>query len=176
MKTYTSEELAEVLRLHKLWLNDEGGECANLSGADLRGAYLSGADLRGAYLSGADLRYADLSGADLRYADLRYADLRYADLRRADLSRANLSFTKISDDEYLVKSIFINGSKHSVSWWGLNEISIGCHRKEIEWWKENYKMIGEKERYTPEQCEEYYQYILICEQMQKSLKNEKATE
>ena len=44
---------------------------ADLSGADLRGAYLSRADLSGADLSGADLRWADLSGADLSGADLR---------------------------------------------------------------------------------------------------------
>ena len=59
MKTYTKEELAEMLRKHKLWINGEdGGE------------------------------RADLSDADLRRADLRYADLRYADLRDANLSDA----------------------------------------------------------------------------------------
>ena len=119
MKTYTKEELQEVLRLHNLWLNDdENGVMADLSGADL--------------------------------------------------SEANLSFTKISDKEYLIKTLFINGSKHSVSWYGCNQIQIGCHKKEISWWKENYKMIGERENYTPEQIKEYYQYILMCENMQKS--------
>ena len=39
---------------------------ADLSGADLRGAYLSGANLRGAYLSGANLRGADLSGEKVK--------------------------------------------------------------------------------------------------------------
>ncbi|MBJ2182205.1 pentapeptide repeat-containing protein, partial [Pseudomonas veronii] len=54
MKTYTAEELAELLGKHKSWLLDEeGGERANLSGAYLSGAYLSGANLRGAYLRGA---------------------------------------------------------------------------------------------------------------------------
>ena len=74
----TSEEIKEVLDLHKKWLNEQGGEradlCwADLSGADLRGADLSGADLRGADLSGADLRGADLSGADLSGADLDFS-------------------------------------------------------------------------------------------------------
>ena len=46
---------------------------ADLSGANLSGAYLSGADLRGAYLSGADLSGADLRGAYLSGADLRGA-------------------------------------------------------------------------------------------------------
>lgn len=52
MKTYTAEELKEILAKHRLWwFDEEGGERADLSGADL---------------SGADLRSADLSGADLR--------------------------------------------------------------------------------------------------------------
>ena len=52
------EELETILKNHKLWLNHEGGERANLQYADLR--------------------YADLRKADLRYADLRKADLDYS--------------------------------------------------------------------------------------------------
>ena len=79
-------DLKTILEKHKMWLNDEdGGEMADLSGADLRGADLSGADLRGA-----NLRGADLSGANLRWADLRGANLRGADLSGADLRWANL--------------------------------------------------------------------------------------
>ena len=77
----TSEEIKKVLDLHQKWINEEdGGERANLCGADLSGADLSGADL-----SKANLRGADLSGAYLRGADLRGADLRWADLSGADL-------------------------------------------------------------------------------------------
>ena len=66
MKNY---ELQEVLRLHKMWLNDEdGGKRANLEGADLRGANLHGANLEGADLRGADLRGANLHGANLDYS------------------------------------------------------------------------------------------------------------
>ena len=36
----TIEELEKVLDLHKKWLNEQGGERANLRGADLRGADL----------------------------------------------------------------------------------------------------------------------------------------
>ncbi len=54
MKTYTTDELKEILRLHRLWrFNQEGG-----SRADLRDADLSGADLSDADLSDADLRGA----------------------------------------------------------------------------------------------------------------------
>ena len=74
-------DLQKVLEKHAMWLSGkEGGERANLRGADLSDADLSGADLRGA-----DLRGADLRGADLRDADLRDADLRGADLRGANL-------------------------------------------------------------------------------------------
>ena len=66
------ENISEILRKHKLWLKDEdGGERANLCGADLREANLREANLCGANLSCADLRGADLSGADLSGADLR---------------------------------------------------------------------------------------------------------
>ena len=107
------QELNKVLELHKKWLmNEDGGVCADLSGANLRGADLSSADLRGADLSGAilisaDLRYANLrgadlsgailSGADLRRAILISADLSCADLRGADLSGAILSGAELKN-------------------------------------------------------------------------------
>ena len=69
-------KIKEILEKHKKWLlGEDGGERANLYGADLYGADLCGANLRDANLSGADLRGADLSGADLSGADLRGADL-----------------------------------------------------------------------------------------------------
>ena len=47
----TQEELNTILDKHKKWLNGkEGGEKANLRGANLSGAYLRGANLSGAYL------------------------------------------------------------------------------------------------------------------------------
>ena len=91
-----ANELKNILKLHKKWLNDEeGGLKADLRGADLRGANLNGADLRRANLRGVNLNGASLRGADLREATLRgailyRADLREADLRGADLSGANL--------------------------------------------------------------------------------------
>ena len=94
LRKITKEELKEVLRKHKLWLDKkEGGEKADLREADLSGADLSKADLSEADLSKADLREADLSEADLRWADLRWADLCWADLSEADLSEADLDFS-----------------------------------------------------------------------------------
>ena len=91
MKTFTEQELKEILRKHKLWLEDSDQQdaeradlsCANLSCADLSGADLSGADLSCANLSCADLSGANLSGANLSRADLSCADLSCVNLSRA---------------------------------------------------------------------------------------------
>ena len=86
------QELKAILGKHLKWLRGEdGGERANLSGANLSGAYLFEANL-----SGADLSRANLSGADLSRADLSRADLSRANLSGADLSRANLSGAYLS--------------------------------------------------------------------------------
>ncbi len=70
MRPLTKDEI-QILQRHAKWLQgQDGGERADLRGANLRGADLQGADLRGA-----DLRGANLQGANLRDADLRDADL-----------------------------------------------------------------------------------------------------
>jgi hypothetical protein len=96
----TPEELQEILRKHGLWLKEEGGERADLSGA-----YLSGADLSGAYLIGADLNRAVLNRAVLSEADLSGADLTEADLNRADLNRADLSGADLTEADLRVANL-----------------------------------------------------------------------
>ena len=102
MKNISKEELKEILDKHKMWLKDEeGGERANLSNADLSGTYLwnanlTYADLNGANLSNAGLWNADLSDADLSDADLSDADLRGTNLWGANLSGADLKNIKTS--------------------------------------------------------------------------------
>ena len=76
----TKKELREIIKSHEKWLNNDNGERADLSGANLRYADLRGANLRYADLSDADLRGANLSGADLSGANLSDADLLCADL------------------------------------------------------------------------------------------------
>ena len=86
MKKISDTELKAIIDKHAKWLRGEdGGERADLYGADLRDA-----DLYGANLYGANLRDANLYGVNLRDADLRDADLRGANLRDADLCGANL--------------------------------------------------------------------------------------
>ena len=85
-------DLAEVLRLHGLWLQgNPAGQRANLRGADLRGADLRDAVLRDAVLAGATLTGAKLAGATLTGATLAGADLAGADLAGANLTGAKLA-------------------------------------------------------------------------------------
>jgi len=84
MKTYTPEELKEIVRLHKMWLRrKEGGVMA-----DLRGAYLPRVDLSGVDLSGANLVNANLAGATLQRVNLCNVNLTCANLRGSDLGNA----------------------------------------------------------------------------------------
>ena len=97
-----TEELENILRLHKMWLNgNENGVRANLSyanlgGSDLRDADLSYANLNYVNLSEANLSYANLSSANLSYANLSSANLSDADLGGSDLSGADLSYANLS--------------------------------------------------------------------------------
>ena len=91
----TNDELNTILEKHKKWTFAlDGGERANLRGANLRGADLCGANLRDANLCGADLCDANLRGADLRDANLCDANLCGANLRDANLCGANLCGAK----------------------------------------------------------------------------------
>lgn len=156
-----NKNFKEILKLHKMWLNDEdGGQRADLSGADLsganlsdanlsdanlRGANLRNANLRGAKLSGADLRGADLRGANLSSANLRYANLRYANLSHADLSDADLSDAYLSGATIPMFCRWLTGIID-------NKIRIGCEVKSIEEWEAflNSDEVIETPRNTPE--------------------------
>ncbi|HFL0276659.1 TPA: pentapeptide repeat-containing protein [Listeria monocytogenes] len=73
------EELDIILENHWKWLRDEGGERADLTGADLRHT-----NLTNAVLSGADLRHANLTNADLSGADLRHANLNWVNWQHVE--------------------------------------------------------------------------------------------
>ena len=107
MRNISPEELKRILENHELWLNREGGECADLSSVDLRDHILVYANLSYANLKGADLRYINLNDtnlrhtnlidADLRYANLEEANLKYADLRNANLGGADLRYADLKE-------------------------------------------------------------------------------
>lgn len=98
----TQEELNEILKKHKLWLEGEsGGERFShygenlsgfdFSGVDLRSADLKGSDLTGSNFSCANLKDAYLTGARLENVCLINADLRGANLRGANLENSGLT-------------------------------------------------------------------------------------
>ena len=73
MRTFTKEQLAEILQKHKMWVDGkEGGERANLSSADLSGANLSDANL-----SFADLSDANLSDAKNLVSSINYMEAHF---------------------------------------------------------------------------------------------------
>jgi hypothetical protein len=143
MKTYTAEQLQEILQKHQLWLGcEDGGERADLSYADLSSAALSSADLRYANLSYADLRSANLSYADLSSADLSSADLRYADLRYADLlAVGNMTNVKSVQADiwpvaYTHDTLQIGCQRHLISeWWAFGDKEIErMDSRALAWW------------------------------------------
>ena len=110
------EELNGIMKQHKAWLDGkDGGERADLQGADLRGADLRGADLRHAILHDVDFRNAILQGVDFRRADLRYADFRRADMRDADIDFASWPLWCGSLKAYVDDRIAIQLLYHTLS-------------------------------------------------------------
>ena len=174
-----SNELKEVLDKHTLFLKGkDGGERADLSGANLRGENLSGANLSGANLRYANLRYADLryanlsdanlSGANLSGANLSGANLSGANLRGADLSGANLSGANLSGADLFyadLRGANLFGSNLIIYQSGLwpayiqeDTIRIGCQYHSVKSWEsftdeEISKMHDDALRYWKENKE-----------------------
>jgi hypothetical protein len=70
--------------------------------------------------------------------------------------------------------LYIQGTRHSLTFCKFGWLQIGCHGKLVTWWLENYKEVGVKEGYTPEQIEEYGQYIELFAKRPEAKINEKA--
>ena len=69
MRRVSADELEKIIERHKKWLRGEdGGERADLSGANLAETGLRGADLSGANLTEACLARANLTRAKLEGA------------------------------------------------------------------------------------------------------------
>ena len=136
MKKYTAEELKVILDKHSLWVSgNDGGERANLRGANLRGSDLWGIDLRGANLREADLLGANLRGSDLRETDLWGTDLRGADLRGANLREANLLGANLRG--VVGNSIDIKSGQFETYPFAYTDkvLQIGCECHDIDaWW------------------------------------------
>ena len=127
----TKVNIPEVLRLHKLWVEDEaGGVRANLDGANLDGANLDGANLDGANLVRANLVRANLVRANLDGANLYGANLVRANLDGANLVRANL--VRANGDLKHIKSLKVE--KYAIAYTATH-IAIGCKQYALEEWR-----------------------------------------
>ncbi|HFQ2795018.1 TPA: pentapeptide repeat-containing protein [Pseudomonas aeruginosa] len=125
MKTYTTDEIAEVIDRHVKWvLNEAGGERADLSGA-----YLSAAILRGADLSGADLSGADLSEAILR--KMTSMNGLIGNLR--EVKSIQLDVWPVT---YTATHMQIGCQQHLISeWWDFDEETISSMDQDaLAWW------------------------------------------
>jgi hypothetical protein len=175
-------DLKVILEKHRLWLLAEnGGERANLSGANLPRASLPGANLSGANLpranlpranlcraylfkanlSGADLSFADLRSANLSGADLSSANLSSANLSGADLSEANLSGT-IMENKFMIEFQF---NKHRATFYSYDRLTIGCEDHNLKYWLNNFKEIGQANNYSEDEIKLYANFIKTCAKM-----------
>ena len=110
------KELDEILRRHKAWLNgEEGGERADLQGADLYGAGIQRTDLQHAILRDVDFRHAILQRTRLQRTELRGADLRRADMRGTDIDYASWPMWCGSLEAYVDDRIAIQLLYHTLS-------------------------------------------------------------
>ena len=113
-----ASKLKEILGQHKLWIetNKVQGKRAELSVADLSGAYLwranlTDANLSRANLTGANLCCANLEGANLYRADLTGADLEGANLTGANLYCANLEGAILPDISWVIPGCLVQLNK-----------------------------------------------------------------
>ena len=166
-----ADELKKVLDSHRKWMNNDGGERANLrganlSGADLSDANLTGANLYGANLSGADLTEANLSGADLSDANLTEANLRGANLSGADLTGANLSCAYLYGANLTganltdIKLTNAVGGNHRIQCLQIDPYKIIVLDNEIAWGGCTKKTVKEWLSYKGEDLSESDRYYL----------------
>ena len=112
MKT---DKLKTILDNHGKWWRGDGGERANLFGADLSRADLTGAYLIEANLSGADLTRAYLTRANLTRANLSGADLSGATLPPFQICDGTLRAWKKGVDDCLIYLLIPAGAKRTAS-------------------------------------------------------------
>lgn len=57
---------------------------------------------------------------------------------------------------------------YGVAYWGNDEIQIGCKKKTIKEWEEQYQEVGKgRTDFTEDQIDEYGNYILSVKQFHK---------
>ena len=75
----------------------------------------------------------------------------------------NLQHIEELCDSYLeeLNNLCHFGSKHSVFYWGQDNIQIGCKKSTIEWFLQNFEILGKNQSYSETEILEYKNYIDI---------------
>ena len=92
---------------------------------------------------------------------------------KSEFESRNISIgygASIGNEVKLLTGLFINGSKHSVTYSGNGMLSIGCHTHSIDEWIANADNIGIAEKYSTKQINEYKAYIQIAKIFHDNLK------
>ena len=62
---------------------------------------------------------------------------------------------EVYGDAWVTSPLYIQPSAHAVTVSSYTEVSIGCKRHSVEWWLEHYEEVGNAEKYTDSQIDEY---------------------
>lgn len=89
-RTISQKELDVICAKHMLWLNDAGGERADLSNCILRGLFLCGRDLSHSFCEHAVFEDCNLQSVDFSNAELESARFEKCDMK--DLFAVNTNF------------------------------------------------------------------------------------
>ena len=118
-----TNELELILKKHSDYINGiDGGEDANLRGADLRGANLGGADL-----GGADLRDANLGGCAGNRSIIK-----------------SIFISDVYPITYTINVLQIGCERHAISeWWDFSDRVIleMDGKNALKFWKESKDFI-----------------------------------
>lgn len=78
----------------------------------------------------------------------------------------------IISNSIIKNSLRITGSRDEVSWYGTNDLHIGCVSLPIDQWLETFQSVGEEYKYSQEEIDEYLSYMKICKQLRnQTIKN-----
>ena len=120
-----THDILKTINDHGKWLRrEEGGICADLSGADLRGSDLSSTNLQG----------ANLQGAYLQDANLQDAKLIGAIGNKIEVFSLQLDTWPVT---YTKDVLQIGCQRHALSdWWGFSDAEImHMERRALAWWR-----------------------------------------
>lgn len=127
------KELIEIMKKHKKWtLGEEGGECANLIGADLSEANLRWANLRWADLSG-----VDLSGAKGILSSIDFMEINFEKTKDGYIAYKTFGSERKPPEKWDI----ISGSviSENVNFNRCNTCGCGINVAPLEFVKSNYK-------------------------------------